>query len=214
MQPHVLTAPMVRAWIKGCADAMTQNRAYLTDLDSPIGDADHGNNMDRGFGAAVDTLPDTDDIGALLKSVAMTLISKVGGAAGPLYGTWFLDGAKVLAGKDTADAAHVGAFLQAANDGVRRRGKSDVGMKTMLDALVPAAASFTGCIEAGGTLHSALEAATKAAEQGMLATTPMQAQRGRASYLGPRSIGHQDPRATSSRLILKALNDVVREAAT
>lgn len=203
---------MIRAWILRCAEVLAENRAYLSELDSPIGDADHGNNMERGFKAAVAALPESDDIGELLKSVAMTLISKVGGAAGPLYGTWFLDGSKTLMGKTSVNADQMAGFLDAAVSGVKKRGKSDVGMKTMLDALVPASVVFRNYIEEGGTILSAIRAASKAAQKGMSATIPMQAQRGRASYLGERSIGHQDPGATSSTLILQTLAQVVEDA--
>ena len=206
-----VTGPMIRAWIEKSADVLSDNRAYLTDLDSPIGDADHGNNMERGFNAARAALPDTDDIGAILKAVAMALISKVGGAAGPLYGTFFLDGSKVLAGETEADSTQLAEFFDQGTEGVKKRGRSDVGMKTMLDALVPAADALRA-VEADGTLASALRAAAKAAGDGMTATIPMQAQRGRASYVGERSIGHQDPGATSSTLLIQALSDVVNEA--
>lgn len=210
--PAGVTGPMITAWIEKSADVLSENRVYLTDLDSPIGDADHGNNMERGFNAACAALPDTDDIGAILKAVAMALISKVGGAAGPLYGTFFLDGSKVLAGETVADGDQLVEFFDRAIAGVKKRGRSDVGMKTMLDALVPASEEFRANIEADGTVASALKAASKAAEEGMKATIPMQAQRGRASYVGERSIGHQDPGATSSSIILQTLSDVVEEA--
>ncbi|WP_299816409.1 dihydroxyacetone kinase subunit DhaL [uncultured Roseibium sp.] len=207
-----VTAPMVRAWIEKSAKVLADNRAHLTELDSPIGDSDHGNNMDRGFKAVLEKLPQGDDIGAMLKSVAMSLISKVGGAAGPLYGTMFLDGAKPLAGKTSLTGEELARFFDDAVAGVMKRGRSDVGMKTMLDALAPAAKAFREEIANGSDMPAALKAAAKAAEQGMEATIPMQAQRGRASYLGERSIGHQDPGATSSYLILQAFSDAVEEA--
>ncbi|PVB62600.1 dihydroxyacetone kinase subunit L [Labrenzia sp. 011] len=204
---------MVRAWIERSAKVLADNRAYLTELDAPIGDSDHGNNMDRGFKAALEKLPEGDDIGAMLKSVAMSLISKVGGAAGPLYGTMFLDGAKPLAGKTSLSADELAQFFDDAVAGVMKRGRSDVEMKTMLDALAPAARAFREEAAKGSDIRAALKAAAEAARQGMEATIPMQAQRGRASYLGERSIGHQDPGATSSHLILQAFSDVVEEAA-
>mgnify|MGYP003835559657 CR=1 FL=1 len=209
----VVTGPMIRAWIEKSAGVLAENRAYLTELDSPIGDADHGNNMERGYKAVLEKLPAGDDIGAMLKSVAMTLISKVGGAAGPLYGTLFLDGSKPLQGKTSLTGEELAQFFDDAIAGVKKRGRSDVGMKTMLDALVPAAEAFRSETGKGSDMPASLRAAAAAARQGMEATVPMQAQRGRASYLGERSIGHQDPGATSSYLILQALSDAVEEAA-
>lgn len=203
---------MIRAWIETSAEVFAANRGHLSDLDSPIGDADHGNNMNRGFNAVLEKLPEGDDIGALLKSVAMTLIAKVGGAAGPLYGTLFLEGSKPLMGKTELSQADLAQFFEDAIAGVKKRGRSDVGMKTMLDALVPASEAFQAETAQGGEILAALRAAANAAESGMKATIPMQAQRGRASYLGERSIGHQDPGATSSYLIVQALSDAVEKA--
>ncbi|MEM5582992.1 dihydroxyacetone kinase subunit DhaL [Roseibium sp. AS2] len=208
-----VTGPMVRAWIEKSAGVLADNRAHLTELDGPIGDSDHGNNMDRGFKAVVQKLPAGDDIGALLKSVAMSLISKVGGAAGPLYGTMFLDGAKPLVGKTCLTGEDLAQFFDNAVAGVMKRGRSEAGMKTMLDALVPASEAFKAEIAKTDNIADALKAAAEAAKQGMEATIPMLAQRGRASYLGERSIGHQDPGATSSYLILQAFSDAVEEAA-
>ncbi|POF31112.1 dihydroxyacetone kinase subunit DhaL [Roseibium marinum] len=208
-----VTGPMVRAWIEKSAEVLAENRKYLTELDSPIGDSDHGNNMDRGYKAVVEKLPEGDDIGAMLKSVAMSLISKVGGAAGPLYGTMFLDGSKPLIGKTVVSGEELAQFFADAINGVKKRGRSDVGMKTMLDALAPASDAFRAEFAKDGDMPASLKAAAAAAKQGMEATIPMQAQRGRASYLGERSIGHQDPGATSSYLILQAFSDAVEEAA-
>lgn len=210
--PKTVTAPMIRAWIETSAAVLAKNRGHLSELDSPIGDADHGNNMERGFKAVLEKLPEGNDIGALLKSVAMTLISKVGGAAGPLYGTLFLDGSKPLMGKTEMSQEELAQFFDNAISGVKKRGRSEAGMKTMLDALVPASDAFKAENAKGGTLVEALKAAASAAQTGMKATIPMQAQRGRASYLGERSIGHQDPGATSSYLIVQALSDVVEKA--
>ena len=212
--PKTVTGPMIRAWIETSAEVLADNRGHLSDLDSPIGDADHGNNMDRGFHAVLDKLPDGDDIGALLKTVAMTLISKVGGAAGPLYGTFFLDGSKPLMGKTEMTQEELAQFFDHAIAGVKKRGRSEAGMKTMLDALVPACEALTAESAKGTPLRDALKVAAEAAESGMKATIPMLAQRGRASYLGDRSIGHQDPGATSSYLIVQALCDVVEKAST
>lgn len=212
MSVHSIDAAIIRAWLERCAQVMAENKTHLTELDSPIGDSDHGNNMDRGFKAVVAQLPEGDDIGALLKATAMALISKVGGAAGPLYGTFFLEASKPLMGRSEIDEDHLTAILDGGIEGVKKRGKSDAGMKTMLDALIPAATTCRDYIENEGTILSGLHAAAQAAETGMKDTIPMQAQRGRASYLGARSIGHQDPGATSGYLIVKALADVVAEA--
>lgn len=206
-----LTADMLRAWINRAADVLSANRTYLSDLDSPIGDADHGNNMDRGFTAARTALPDGNDAGAVLKSVAMTLISKVGGAAGPLYGTFFLEASKVLTGHTEVDGAILAKSVEAGIAGVKKRGKSDICMKTMLDALVPAGDVLSQHLETKSDISAALIIAAQAAQEGATNTIPMLAQRGRASYLGARSIGHQDPGATSSALILQALADTVAE---
>ncbi|OHV10054.1 dihydroxyacetone kinase subunit L [Kushneria phosphatilytica] len=200
---------MIRRWIEEMASVLAENRACLSELDSPIGDADHGNNMERGFRAVLATLPETEDIGALLKGVAMTLISRVGGAAGPLYGTFFLEAGKPLAGKTELTPEDVVQLFENGVTGIRKRGRSDTGMKTMLDALVPAADALRSTLAEGGDLAAALKAATDAAEAGMKGTIPMLAQRGRASYLGERSVGHQDPGATSSYLIVRALGDAV-----
>lgn len=203
----VITGVVIRAWIEKSAQVLAENRKYLTELDSPIGDADHGNNMDRGYKAVLQKLPDSDDTGLLLKSVAMTLISKVGGAAGPLYGTFFLEASKPLMGKMTLTGTEVAQLFDVGIAGVKKRGRSDAGMKTMLDALVPAADALRTTYETNKDVVIALSTAAKAAKEGMKATIPMQAQRGRASYLGARSIGHQDPGATSSYMIVQAFAD-------
>lgn len=203
----VVTGAVIRAWIEKSAQVLAENRRYLSELDSPIGDADHGNNMDRGFKAVLQKLPDGDDSGVLLKSVAMTLISKVGGAAGPLYGTFYLEASKPLMGKTTLTGTEVAQLFDVGIAGVKKRGRSDIGMKTMLDALVPAANAFRTAYDTNTDVVVALSTASKAAEEGMKATIPMQAQRGRASYLGERSIGHQDPGATSSYMIVQAFAD-------
>lgn len=205
----VLTADMMRAWIEKSAELMSEHRVYLSDLDSPIGDADHGNNMDRGFAAACAALPQGDEPGAVMKAVAMTLISKVGGAAGPLYGTYFLEISKSLAGWKNVDGAAWASCLEAGVAAVKKRGRAETGMKTMIDALDPAAVACRMEVTSGGNLTSAVQAAAKAAEAGAGATIPMVAQRGRASYLGERSKGHQDPGATSSAMILRALADAI-----
>ncbi|WP_414833050.1 dihydroxyacetone kinase subunit DhaL [Afifella sp. YEN Y35] len=206
-----VSAAAIRLWLQKSAEVLAEKRAYLTELDSPIGDADHGNNMDRGFKAVVATLSDKEDVGAVLKAVAMTLISKVGGASGPLYGTFFLDAGKPFAGKAALEPADLVTMFEDGIAGVKKRGRAEPGMKTMLDAQIPAAEALKAAVAEGKSAAEALKAAADAAEEGMKATIPMQAQRGRASYLGERSIDHQDPGATSSYLIIRALADAVAE---
>jgi dihydroxyacetone kinase-like protein len=200
-----ITATDVRAWIGDFSAVITEHRAELVALDTAIGDADHGTNMDRGMKAAVEKLDATegDDIGALLKAVAMTLISKVGGAAGPLYGTLFLQMGTAAAGKEELDLAGWTAALEAGIKGVQARGKAEPDDKTMIDALLPALDALKAAEGEGASLGDALRRSADAAEEGMKATIPLEARKGRASYLGPRSVGHQDPGATSSQLLLE-----------
>jgi phosphoenolpyruvate---glycerone phosphotransferase subunit DhaL len=197
-----VTADQVRDWIRRFADVIGERRAELVALDTAIGDGDHGTNMDRGMRKALEKLDSQEgaDIGALLKTVAMALISSVGGAAGPLYGTLFLQMGTSAAGKEELDLAGWTAALDAGIKGVQARGKAEAGDKTMLDALLPALDALRG----GGDLADALRRSADAAEEGMKATIPLEARKGRASYLGPRSVGHQDPGATSSYLLLRA----------
>ncbi len=208
----MLTSAQVAEWIEKTAAVMAENREYLTQLDAAIGDADHGNNMDRGYKAALERLSAEDDVGAILKSVAMALISKVGGAAGPLYGTMFLQAANAFAGKTTLSEEDVELLLERSVDGIKMRGRAEQGEKTILDSLIPAYESFQAARRNGTDLAGCLAAATDAAEAGMAATIPLIAKKGRASYLGERSIGHQDPGATSAYLIVKTLRDVVADA--
>ena len=202
-----VTTEQVIAWLQRSAAVLRENKDYLTQLDSPIGDADHGINMDRGFTAVMDRLPGVadKDAGTILKTVGTTLVSTVGGASGPLYGTAFLRAGTALAGKFELQDSDVLAALEAALEGIMARGKAKAGEKTMVDALQPAIATFKAALEAGDLLKEALAKATESAEQGMKATIPMLATKGRASYLGERSIGHQDPGATSSWLFLRAM---------
>jgi dihydroxyacetone kinase-like protein len=185
---------------------MALNKDYLTQLDSAIGDGDHGANMDRGFQAVLATLPTVTatDIGTIFKTVGMTLVSTVGGAAGPLYGTFFIQLAAATAGKMQLELSDWVAALQAGVDGVIMRGKASLGDKTMVDALAPALGAVKAAAADGASLPAALRRSAEAAERGMLATVPLVARKGRASYLGERSVGHQDPGATSSRLLLAA----------
>jgi len=194
-------------WLHQVAVVLHENREFLTQLDSPIGDADHGINMDRGFQAVIDKLPTVAgmDIGSILKMVGTTLVSTVGGASGPLYGTAFLRAGMANVGKHELHGADVVGMLEAALEGIKARGKAVPGEKTMVDALTPAMLAAKEAQHLG--LSQLLRQTSEAAEKGMKATIPLLAKKGRASYLGERSIGHQDPGATSSWLILKALAD-------
>jgi dihydroxyacetone kinase-like protein len=200
-----VTTSDVRAWIGDFAAVIAEHRQELVRLDTAIGDADHGTNMDRGMRAAVEKLEatDGDDIGAVLKAVGMALVSKVGGAAGPLYGTLFLQMGMATSGRSELDLAGWTDALDAGVKGVQARGKAELEDKTMIDALVPAVDALRAAASDGASLGDALRRSADAAEQGMLATIPLEARRGRASYLGPRSVGHQDPGATSSHLLLR-----------
>ena len=194
------------AFVQGFAAAIAENKAYLTELDSPIGDADHGTNMDRGMQAVLPKVGSLEgaDLSQLFKTTAMTLISTVGGASGPLYGTLFLQLGTTITGKTELSAQDWSQALDAAVLAVRARGKAEPGDKTMIDALQPAADSLREAAQDGATLEAALAACEQAAEQGMQATIPLVARKGRASYLGERSAGHQDPGATSSWLLVRA----------
>jgi phosphoenolpyruvate---glycerone phosphotransferase subunit DhaL len=195
----------VLGWVEAFSSTVAENRDDLTRLDSAIGDADHGTNMDRGMKAVLDKLNglEEDDIGAMLKTVGMTLVSTVGGAAGPLYGTLFLQMGVATAGKSELEPEDWAAALDAAVKGVQMRGKAEPGDKTMVDALIPARDTFSAALAEGASFEEALRRSADAAEEGMLATTPLVAKKGRASYLGERSAGHQDPGATSSQLLVK-----------
>ena len=194
-------------WVRDAAGVLGENRALLIDLDRHIGDADHGENLDRGFSAVVAKL-DGPEVpatpAAVLKLVAMTLMSTVGGAAGPLYGTAFLRASTSLGDTEVIDADSVAALVLAARDGVAARGKAEVGDKTMIDAWTPAAEAAGTAARAGATASEVLAAAANAAHAGAVATEPLIARKGRASYLGERSAGHQDPGAVSTALILQS----------
>jgi phosphoenolpyruvate---glycerone phosphotransferase subunit DhaL len=194
-------------WIRAFAQTIADNKTYLTELDSAIGDADHGINMDRGMQGALvklETVP-AGDVGALFKAVGMALVSTVGGASGPLYGTLFLQLGTATAGKAEIAPDDWIAAVKAAIQGVQARGKAEPQDKTMVDALLPALEALER--ESGGSFGDALRASADAAEEGMKATIPLVARKGRASYLGERSAGHQDPGATSSYLLLKTAAD-------
>jgi len=200
----------VLEWLRTFGQVIDKNKDYLTELDSQIGDADHGANMDRGFKAVMTKLPSVEDkdIGAILKTVGMTLLSTVGGAGGPLYSTLFIQAGNKLNGKDELTLADWAVALDAANKGIINLGKASLGDKTMVDALTPAVEALQSAAANGKSMGEALEESAKAAEEGMKATIPLVARKGRASYLGERSAGHQDPGATSSYLLLKTAADV------
>ncbi len=204
----ITTEDTVR-WLRQLALVLRENRDFLTQLDSPIGDADHGINMDRGFQAVIEKLPSVAgmDIGSILKAVGTTLVSTVGGASGPLYGTAFLRAGIATSGKHELYEEDVVGMLEAALEGIKARGKAQQGEKTMVDALTPALAAAKEAEVQHLGLSQMLRRASDAAEKGMKTTIPLLATKGRASYLGERSIGHQDPGATSSWLILKTLAD-------
>jgi dihydroxyacetone kinase-like protein len=199
-----VTKNNVLEWIRTYAEVIAENKEYLTELDSAIGDADHGANMHRGFKAVLEKLPDNEDkdIGKILMGVGMALLSKVGGAGGPLYSTVFIQMGKSIDGKTEFELADWTDALEAATQGVVRLGKASPGDKTMVDALTPAVEALKQAVEEGLTLGEGLEKSAKAAEEGMIATIPLVARKGRASYLGERSAGHQDPGATSTFMLL------------
>ncbi|NMG07273.1 dihydroxyacetone kinase subunit DhaL [Brasilonema sp. UFV-L1] len=203
----MVTKEQILQWLQTFAAQIEQNKDYLTQLDAAIGDADHGINMERGFKKAIAQLSTVadKDIGSILKTVSMTLISSVGGASGPLYGTLFLRASTTVAGKEELTAENMLEMLKAGLDGVLGRGKATQGDKTMIDVLSPAVMAFQQAVSDGKSTLEAMQQSVAAAEQGVKDTTPMIAKKGRASYLGERSVGHQDPGATSSYLMLKSL---------
>ena len=200
-------------WINNFAAVIAEKKDYLTELDSAIGDADHGINMHRGFQKVREKLPTVidKDIGTILKTVSMTLISTVGGASGPLYGTFFLKASAVTAQKEELTPEELVQLLQAGLEGVMHRGKAQLEDKTMLDALSPAVDAFKQSLANNNSVVEGLQKAVDAAEEGTKKTIPLIARKGRASYLGERSMGHQDPGATSSYLLLTTLLKAVRE---
>lgn len=203
-----MDAGTVRSWLAASAAAIREQRDYLTQLDAAIGDADHGANMDRGFTAVLEKLDgeaSSEPPGKLLLTAGSTLVSTVGGASGPLWGTALRRAGRSLGDAEEFGPAELVAALDAALGGVVELGAASVGEKTMVDALAPAVNALRERVESGGSLADALAAAREAGEEGMRATVPLQALKGRASYLGERSIGHQDPGATSTALILAAL---------
>jgi phosphoenolpyruvate---glycerone phosphotransferase subunit DhaL len=204
----------VTRWLEGSAVALHEQRDYLTQLDAAIGDADHGTNMDRGFSSVVaklEELGDTTPPGKLLVTAGSTLVSTVGGASGPLWGTALRRAGRSIGDGETFDGAALALALEAALEGIVELGAAQPGDKTMVDALHPAVRALRERVDGGASAEEALAAAREAAEEGMQATVPLQASKGRASYLGDRSIGHQDPGATSTVYILRALEQAVRE---
>jgi phosphoenolpyruvate---glycerone phosphotransferase subunit DhaL len=203
-----LDAGRARGWLERLAAALTDHAEELTRLDSAIGDADHGTNMSRGFRAVRERVLEgagDADVAGLLRQTGMALVSTVGGAGGPLYGTFFIRMGQSAAGKDGLTLGDVREALAAGLQGVVDRGKAERGDKTMVDALGPAVEALDAAIAEGCDAPAALRRAADAAERGAAATIPMQARKGRASYLGPRSVGHQDPGATSSALLVRTL---------
>jgi dihydroxyacetone kinase-like protein len=199
------TVALLTDWLQRFRSAVVDNQAYLTELDSAIGDADHGSNMARGMTAVIDKAGEPATVDALFRTVGMTLVSTVGGASGPLYGTFFLRFGTTAGAVESLDGPALSAALHAGLAGVLQRGNAEVGDKTMVDALTPALAALDASLESGGDLAAATRAAADAAAQGRDDTEPLVARKGRASYLGERSAGHLDPGATSTALLFEAL---------
>lgn len=211
----ILDAGAARRWLGRLADELHHRADELTRLDAAIGDGDHGTNMDRGFRAVRQRVLDTgdaQDLAAVLRQTGMALVATVGGAGGPLYGTFFLRMGQSAAGHDGLTLEGVADALTAGVEGVVQRGRAERGDKTMIDALGPAADALREAASAGRPAADALREAADAAERGAQATIPMLARKGRASYLGERSVGHRDPGASSSALLVRALADTVGDA--
>jgi phosphoenolpyruvate---glycerone phosphotransferase subunit DhaL len=201
-----ISSQQIFAWVERYAAQIAEQKDYLTQLDAAIGDADHGANMNRGLQAVLAKNADlrNGDIGALLKGVAMTLISTVGGASGALYGTFFLQASTIAGNRTELSPNEFGSVLEKGLAGIVLRGKATIGDKTMVDALQPAIKAYKHSIESGETLDQALSKALSAAEEGLKSTVPLVARKGRASYLGERSAGHPDPGATSTVLLFRS----------
>ncbi len=209
-----ITKSQILTWLNNCSAVYSENRDRLTELDAAIGDADHGLNMDRGFSDVASKLPSVEDkdIGTIFKTTGMSLLSKVGGASGPLYGTFFIRAATKSTNKESLNLAELTEILQAGVDGVVSRGKAEPGDKTMCDVWWDVIAEANAASERGDSIQEALQVMASAAAAGAEKTIPMLARKGRASYLGERSIGHQDPGATSTMLMIETLNKVLNEA--
>jgi phosphoenolpyruvate---glycerone phosphotransferase subunit DhaL len=208
----MITKAQILRWLELCQVVLAENKAYLSQLDAAIGDADHGINMARGFDKVAEKLPGVADmdIGNILKTTGMTLMFSVGGASGPLYGTFFMRASTAVNPKEELTPDDVVQLLENGANGIIERGRAQVGEKTMLDTWIPAITALKESLNMGHCFTQAMENGVCAAEQGMKNTIPMLATKGRASYLGPRSIGHQDPGATSAYLMLNALLEVIR----
>ena len=212
MSDGTVSLEQLTAWLGRFAELVTDQRAYLTELDSAIGDADHGANMARGMTAVMEKIGAGTPAGAadeLFKSVGMTLVTSVGGASGPLYGTFFLRMGMTAGAVPSFDGASLGTALRAGLEGVVARGKAEAGDKTMYDAMAPALDAYDAALAGGGSVQDAAAAALVAAETGRDATAPLVARKGRASYLGERSAGHLDPGATSTALLFQALAETL-----
>jgi dihydroxyacetone kinase-like protein len=209
-----ITSRDIIAFLERAAQLITEHSSTLTELDAAIGDADHGANLERGFNAVrakLDGLAD-QDIGTIMRTAGSTLVSTVGGSSGPLYGTAFIRAGTVLAGKTSITPEEWLAAAEAGLDGIIARGKARAGEKTLIDAIEPAIAAYRAALAEGVSMSEMLRRSAAAAEAGAQATIPMLATKGRASYLGDRSIGHQDPGATSAYYLTLALLEVVEEA--
>ena len=208
----MVTVKQIIRWLQIVATLMEEQKDFLTQLDADIGDGDHGINMDRGFKQVSNGLNSVQDkdIGQVLQAAGMTLVSSVGGASGPLYGTFFIRAAAVASGKEDLTLDDLASLLKAGLAGIMDRGRAERGDKTMVDALAPAVDTLQRAAQENREIKAALVEALLAAEEGMKNTIPMIARKGRASYLGERSIGHQDPGATSSYLIIQALRDAMQ----
>ncbi|NDL63852.1 dihydroxyacetone kinase subunit DhaL [Acerihabitans arboris] len=207
----VITRQHIVSWLQLCAEVFTEQRDFLTRLDSDIGDGDHGLNMNRGFNKVLEKLPSVadKDIGFILKNTGMTLLSSVGGASGPLFGTFFIRAAQSTNAKQSLDLPALCQMLKEGSEGVVMRGKAEPGDKTMCDVWVPVVEQLERDRQGNLDIIDALRLAVDRAQQALESTITMQARKGRASYLGERSIGHQDPGATSAMLMIQALYQVV-----
>jgi phosphoenolpyruvate---glycerone phosphotransferase subunit DhaL len=206
-----LKKSQIISWIGKLDKVYAAKKEYLTDLDAAIGDADHGINMHRGFGKVMEKLPAVEDkdIGTILKTVGMTLMSSVGGASGPLYGTFWMKGGMLLVGKEELTAEDFVHFIEAGVEGILQRGRPERGDKTMYDLWAPVLEAIKTRVINGEDVAALVDAALPVGEKALAATIPLQAKKGRASYLGERSIGHQDPGATSSYYMLETLKEAL-----
>lgn len=204
-----ITLDQLASWLRHFSDLVEQHKSYLTDLDSAIGDADHGTNMARGAAAVVAHLDEANTVDALLKKAGMTLVSTVGGTSGPLYGTLLMKMGMATGAVTTLSPEDFSKAFRAGLDGLIARGKTELGDKTMVDALSPAIDAFDAAVADGAGMADAARSAAEAAAAGRDATTPLVARKGRASYLGERSAGHMDPGATSATYLMDALVEAV-----